>query len=64
MTELDPSDVERRVGREAGGGELIDPCSAQELSSWGTPLVRLVVTTTNQDGAVLATSKVDVELRR
>ena len=36
----------------------------QELSAWGTPLIRLVVTMTNQDGAVLATGRVDVELPR
>lgn len=36
----------------------------QEQSVWGAPLVRLDVKMTNQDGAVLATAKVDVELPR
>ena len=36
----------------------------QEESAWGAPLVRLAVKMTNQDGAVLATGKVDVELPR
>jgi acyl dehydratase len=36
----------------------------QEQSTWGAPLVRLEVKMTNQDGAVLATGKVDVELPR
>jgi hypothetical protein len=36
----------------------------QEESAWGSPLVRLQVKMANQDGAVLATGKVDVELRR
>jgi acyl dehydratase len=36
----------------------------QEESTWGTPLVRLSVKMTNQDGATLATAKVDVELPR
>jgi len=35
-----------------------------EESVWGTSLVRLEVTMTNQDGALLATGKVDVELPR
>jgi hypothetical protein len=34
----------------------------QEQSEWGAPLVRLAVKMTNQDGAVLATGKADVEL--
>jgi acyl dehydratase len=36
----------------------------QEESVWGAPLVRLLVSMTNQDGATLATGKVDVELPR
>jgi acyl dehydratase len=36
----------------------------QEESVWGTALVRLEVKMTNQDGAVLATAKADVELPR
>ena len=36
----------------------------QEESVWGTPLVRLDVKMRNQDGTVLATGKVDVELPR
>ena len=36
----------------------------QEESAWGAPLVRLDVKMTNQDGALLATGKVDVELPR
>lgn len=36
----------------------------QELSTWGAPLVQLQVKMTNQDGAVLATGRVDVELPR
>jgi acyl dehydratase len=36
----------------------------QEESVWGAPLVRLDVKMTNQDGGVLATGKVDVELPR
>jgi hypothetical protein len=36
----------------------------QEESLWGAPLVRLQVKMTNQDGAVLATGKIDVELPR
>lgn len=36
----------------------------EEESTWGAPLVRLDVKMTNQDGAVLATGKVDVELPR
>jgi acyl dehydratase len=36
----------------------------QEESLWGAPLVRLEVKMTNQDRAVLATAKVDVELPR
>jgi hypothetical protein len=34
----------------------------KEESVWGGPLIRLDVEMTNQDGAVLATGKVDVEL--
>jgi hypothetical protein len=34
----------------------------QELSAWGAPLVQLAVKMTNQDGAVLATGRIDVEL--
>lgn len=41
--------------------EIIDK---QAESAWGEPLVRLDVQMTNQDGAVLATAKVDVELPR
>jgi acyl dehydratase len=41
--------------------EVID---RQEESLWGEPLVRLGVKMTNQDGGVLATAKVDVELPR
>jgi acyl dehydratase len=36
----------------------------QEESPWGGPLIRLGVQMTNQDGAILATGKVDVELPR
>ena len=36
----------------------------QEESLWGAPLVRLAVRMTNQEGAVLATAKVDVEVPR
>ncbi|HKP62542.1 MAG TPA: MaoC family dehydratase N-terminal domain-containing protein [Polyangiales bacterium] len=36
----------------------------QEESVWGTPLVRLDVKMRNQDGTVLATGQVDVELPR
>jgi acyl dehydratase len=36
----------------------------QEESVWGAPLVRLHMKMTNQDGATLATGKVDVELPR
>lgn len=32
--ELDLRDVERRVGQEVGGGELIDPCSATDVRRW------------------------------
>lgn len=35
-----------------------------EESSWGTPLVRLQVTMTNQDGTKMAVGQVDVELPR
>lgn len=35
-----------------------------EESAWGVPLVRLDVTRANQDGALLATGRVDVELPR
>lgn len=31
---LDLSDVERRVGEEVGGGELIEPCSATDIRRW------------------------------
>jgi acyl dehydratase len=31
---LDLSDVERRVGQEVGGGELIEPCSATDVRRW------------------------------
>jgi hypothetical protein len=41
--------------------EIVDK---KEESVWGAPLVRLDVLMTNQDGAVLATGKVDVELPR
>jgi hypothetical protein len=33
-TELDLSDVERRVGQKVGGGELIDACSATDIRRW------------------------------
>ena len=36
----------------------------QEQSTLGTPLVRLSLKMTNQDGATLATGKIDVELPR
>ena len=36
----------------------------QEESTWGAPLVRLDLKMTNQDGGILATGKVDVELPR
>jgi hypothetical protein len=36
----------------------------QEESSWGAPLVRLDFKMTNQDGVLLASGKVDVELPR
>jgi acyl dehydratase len=36
----------------------------EEQSAWGGRLIRLAVELTNQDGAVLATGKVDVELPR
>jgi acyl dehydratase len=36
----------------------------QEESNWGVPLVRLELKMTNQDGGMLATDKVDVELPR
>jgi acyl dehydratase len=32
--ELDLSDVQRRVGEEVGGGELIEPCSATDIRRW------------------------------
>jgi acyl dehydratase len=32
--ELDLSDVERRVGEEVGGGELIEPCTATDIRRW------------------------------
>lgn len=32
--ELDLSDVQRRVGQEVGGGELIEPCSATDIRRW------------------------------
>lgn len=32
--QLDLSDVERRVGQEVGGGELIEPCSATDIRRW------------------------------
>lgn len=34
----------------------------KEESSWGAPLVRLEVTMTNQDAALMATGVVEVEL--
>jgi acyl dehydratase len=37
---------------------------AQDESSWGGPLVRLDLKMTNQDGGILATGKIDVELPR
>ena len=33
--ELDLSDVNRRVGQEVGGGELLEPCSGNRHSSLG-----------------------------
>jgi acyl dehydratase len=41
--------------------EIVDK---KDESVWGAPLVRLDVLMTNQDGGVLATGKVDVELPR
>src|SRR5689334_2169702 len=32
--ELDLRDVERRVGQEVGGGQLVDPCSATDMRRW------------------------------
>jgi len=32
--ELDLSDVERRVGQEVGGGQLIEPCSTTDIRRW------------------------------
>lgn len=32
--EMDLSDVERRVGQEVGGGELIEPCSSTDIRRW------------------------------
>ena len=34
MVEMDLSDVQRRVGQEVGGGELIEPCSATDIRRW------------------------------
>jgi len=31
---MDLSDVERRVGQEVGGGELIEPCSSTDIRRW------------------------------
>jgi acyl dehydratase len=33
-TKMDLRDVERRVGQEVGGGELIEPCSATDIRRW------------------------------
>ncbi len=32
--EMDLSDVKHRVGKEVGGGELIEPCSATDIKRW------------------------------
>jgi acyl dehydratase len=42
-------------------GEIIEK---KEESSWGEPMVTIAVRMTNQDGMVLSTAKVDVELPR
>src|SRR5215468_5340744 len=31
---LDLSDIEHRVGKPVGGGELLDPCSALDIRRW------------------------------
>jgi hypothetical protein len=32
--EFDLSDVQRRVGQEVGGGQLIDPCTSTDIRRW------------------------------
>jgi Ni,Fe-hydrogenase III component G len=32
--QLDLRDLQRRVGQEVGGGELIEPCSATDIRRW------------------------------
>ncbi len=34
VVEWDISDVERRVGQEVGGGQLVDPCSPTDIRRW------------------------------
>lgn len=34
ITELDLSDVDHRVGKPVGGGQLWDPCSTSDIRRW------------------------------
>ena len=32
--EMDVRDVQRRVGQEVGGGQLVDPCASIDIRRW------------------------------
>jgi hypothetical protein len=70
--QLDLSDVDHRVGKLVGGGQLWEPCTAMDIdgevtakeaeSAFGVPLVSVKVRMTNQDGVVLVDGVAELEL--
>jgi hypothetical protein len=64
--ELDLSDVDPRVGQLVGGGQLWEPCSANDIRRWVHAMDYPNPIHWNQDfaqdGAVLVNATLEVEL--